>query len=173
MRAVLRVFALFAVAALPLRAASLRPGTPALSLRLEGIFGQPTGLLGVRGGGGIGLGYRLGDQLALIADAAQRAGPGGGIGSLALGIEATLDSTPISPYIEVAMTDLTPQKSLGYSLATRTGLGADYRLARSWAVGLVVRSLFALDARSDRLGNLVTTGGTEAALRIIFIPGAN
>ena len=169
----LRAFAVFALAALPLRAASLRPGLPALSLRLEGIFGQPTGLLGVRGGGGIGVGYRLSDQLAIIADAAQRAGPGGGIRSLAFGIQATLDATPVSPYIEVAVVDLAPQKTLGYSLATRTGLGADYRLARSWAVGLVVRSLFALDARSDRLGNLVTTGGTEAALRIVFIPGAN
>ncbi len=169
----LRALAFIALAALPLRAASLRSGTPALSLRLEGIFGQPTGLLGVRGGGGIGLGYRLSDQLALVADAAQRAGPHGGIGSLAFGIQATLDATPISPYIEVAVVDLTPQKTLGYSLATRTGLGADYQLTRSWAVGLIVRTLIAVDANSDRYGNFVTTGGTEAALRFIFIPGAN
>ena len=169
----LRAFALFALAALPLHAASLRPGIPALSLRLEGIFGQPTGLLGVRGGGGIGLGYRLSDQLAIIGDVAQRAGPGGGIGSLAFGIQATLDATPISPYIEVAVVDLTPQKTLGYSLATRTGLGADYHLSRSWLVGLVVRTLIAVDSETDRFGNLVTTGGTEVALRFTYLPGAN
>jgi hypothetical protein len=170
---VLRAFALFALAALPLRAASLKPGTPALSLRLEGIFGQPTGLLGVRGGGGFGLGYRLSDQLAIVGDVAQRAAPGGGISSLAFGIQATLDATPIAPYLEVAVVDLGPQRTLGYSLATRTGLGADYRLSRSWLFGLVVRTLIAVDADSDKYGNLVTTGGTEAALRFTYLPGAN
>ncbi len=169
----LRAFAVFALAALPLRAAPLRSGLPALSLRLEGIFGQPTGLLGVRGGGGIGVGYRLSDQLAIIADAAQRAGPGGGIGSLAFGIQATLDATPVSPYIEFAVVDLTPQKTLGYSLATRTGLGADYHLSRSWLIGLVVRTLIAVNADSDLSRNLVTTGGTEAALRFTYLPGDN
>lgn len=172
MRRVLRALLVFALAALPLHAASLPPGTPALSLRLEGIFGQPTGLLGVRGGGGVGLGYRMSDQLAIVADASQRAGPGGGIGSLAFGIQATLDATPISPYLEVSVVDLGPQKTLGYSLATRTGLGADYQLSRAWAVGLVIRTLIAVDAESDRFGNLVTTGGTEAALRFVFFPGA-
>ena len=143
----LRAFAVFALAALPLRAASLRPGLPALSLRLEGIFGQPTGLLGVRGGGGIG--------------------------SLAFGIQATLDATPVSPYIEFAVVDLTPQKTLGYSIATRTGLGADYHLSRSWLIGLVVRTLIAVNADSDLSRNLVTTGGTEAALRFTYLPGDN
>ena len=173
MPGVFRAFALFTLAAMPLRAAPLRPGTPALSLRLEGIFGQPTGLLGVRGGGGIGLGYRLSDQLSIVADAAQRAAPHGGIGSLAFGIQATLDTTPISPYLEVAVVDLGPQKTLGYSLATRTGLGADYRLSPRWAVGLVFRTLIAVDADTNRFGDQVTTGGTEVALRLIFIPGAN
>lgn len=177
MRAVLRASAVFALAALlaatPAAAAALPPGAPALSLRLEGIFGQPTGLLGVRGGAGVGLGYRLSDQIALIADAARRAGPRGGIGSLAFGLQATLDATPLSPYLEIAVVDLGPEKTLGYSLATRTGVGADYRLTRSWAIGLVVRTLIAVDAESDRNGNLVTSGGTEAALRFIFTPGAN
>ena len=172
MRGVLRALVFCTLLASPVQAARQRPGPPALSVRLEGLFGQPTGLLGVRGGGAIGLGYRLTDQLALVGDAAQRAGPGGGIRSLALGIQATLDATPIAPYIELCVVNLGPQDTLGYSLATRTGLGADYHLTGAWATGLVLRTLIALDPVTDRRGNLVTSGGTEVALRFTFTPGA-
>ena len=169
----LRALVIFTLFALPVRAASLRPQTPALSLRFEGLFGQPTGLLGVRGGAAFGLGYRLSDQLAIVADAAQRAAPHGGISSFAFGIQATLDATPVAPYIEVAVVTLGPQKTLGYSLAIRTGLGADYRVTHAWAIGLVVRTLIAGDANTNLQGNVVTTGGTEAAFRFTFTPGAN
>ena len=93
----------------PAAAAPLPPGMPHLQLRLEGLFGQPTTNLGVRGGVAAGAAWRMTDQLWIIGDAGQRAAPGGGIGSLALGLQATLDVTPISPYLEVAMVDLSNQ----------------------------------------------------------------
>ena len=46
-------------------------------------------------------------------------GLGGGIGSLALGVQLTLDATPISPYLELSVAGLTHRATLGYSLATR------------------------------------------------------
>jgi hypothetical protein len=153
--------------ALPAAAAPLRQGTPQLQLRLEGLFGQPTTLLGARGGGGVGVGWRLTDQLWLIADAGQRAAPGGGIGSLAVGLQATLDSTPVAPYLELTMVRLTNQQALGYSLATRTGLGADWTFSRGMALGLVVRTYTPFDPQGDS-----TVAGLEAALRLVFTPGA-
>jgi hypothetical protein len=144
------------------------PGAPRLDLRLQGIFGQPTTLLGPRGGVGVGIGYRIADQVTLVADAGQRAGPGGGIGSIAAGLQATLDATPISPYLEVAMSGLRHKTTLGYSLATRTGLGADYALSRSLAVGIVVWTYAALDPNGDNS----TLAGLEGAVRLVFTPGA-
>jgi len=154
--------------ALPAAAAPLPPGSPHLQLRLEGLFGQPTTQLGARGGGAIGVGYRMTDQLWLVGDAGQRAAPGGGIASLAFGLQATLDSTPISPYVEVAVADLTNRKEAGYSLATRFGLGADWMFARGAGIGLVVRTYTALDPENDRS----TVAGVEAAFRLVFTPGA-
>jgi hypothetical protein len=154
--------------AVPAAAAPLAEGSPHLQLRLEGLFGQPTRQLGARGGGGVGLGWRMTDQLWIVADGAQRAAPGGGIGSLAVGLQATLDATPISPYLEVAMVDLSNRKALGYSLATRTGLGADWMFSRSAGIGLVVRTYTALDPEKDD----PTVSGFEAAFRFIFTPGA-
>src|SRR5207245_7302571 len=57
--------------ALPAGAAPVRAGTPHLQLRLEGLFGQPTTRLGARGGLGLGVGWRMTDQLWIIGDAAQ------------------------------------------------------------------------------------------------------
>jgi hypothetical protein len=154
--------------ALPAAGAPLSPAAPRLSLRLEGIFGQPSRLLGARGGGGIGIGYRLTDQLALVADAARMAAPRGGIGSVAIGLQATLDSTPIAPYLELAMVDFTNRNVLGYSLATRTSAGADWQATRAMAIGLVVRTYAAFDPEN---GN-DTLAGIEAAVRLVFTPGA-
>jgi hypothetical protein len=154
--------------ALPAVAAPLPPGTPQLAMRLEGVFGQPTTQLGVRGGGGVGAGWRLTDQLWIIGDASQRAAPGGGISALAIGLSATLDMTPIAPFFEIAVVDLSNRKALGYSLATRTGLGADWQLSRATALGIVVRTYSAFDPED---GN-DTVAGLEAALRLVFTPGA-
>jgi hypothetical protein len=154
--------------ALPAAAAPRPPGAPQLQLRLEGVFGQPTTQLGVRGGAAFGAGWRMTDQLWVIGDAGQRAAPGGGIGSLAFGLQATLDATPISPYLELAVVDLTNRKALGYSLATRTGLGADWMFARGAGIGVVVRTYTAFDPENDK----PTLAGVEAAFRLVLTPGA-
>ena len=154
--------------AFPATAAPLQPGAPHLQLRLEGLFGQPTTQLGARGGAALGAGWRMTDQLWLIADAGQRAAPGGGIGSIAFGIQATLDATPISPYVEVAMVDLSNRRALGYSLATRAAVGADWMFSRAAGIGVVVRTYTALDPENDN----PTLAGLEAAFRLVLTPGA-
>jgi hypothetical protein len=154
--------------AVPAAAAPLPKGAPLLQLRLEGIFGQPTNLLGVRGGGGVGAGLRMTDQLWLVADAAQRAAPGGGIGSLAVGLQATLDALPVAPYIELTVVRLTNHAVLGYSIATRTGVGADWAFSRTLALGLAVRTYTPFDPDA----NNATLAGLEAALRLVITPGA-
>jgi len=155
-----------------LLAAPLRPGSPVFSLRLEGAFGQPTTLLPVRGGVAFGAGYQLTDQLSVIGDLGQRVAPGGGIGSLALGLAATLDSTPVSPFIELAVVEIGPRETVGYSLATRTGAGVDWHVTTAWALGVVLRTLVAMDPVTDKYNNALTTGGTEACLRLVYTPGA-
>ncbi|HUJ27225.1 MAG TPA: hypothetical protein VLW85_14470 [Myxococcales bacterium] len=152
----------------PAAAAPLPAETPRVTARLEGIFGQPSTLYGVRGGGGAGLGFRLTDQLWIVSDVESRAAPGGGITSLAFGLQATLDATPVSPYLELAVVDLSNRKALGYSLATRTGFGADWQFSRAAAVGIVVRTYAAFDPED---GNS-TLSGLEAVLRLVFTPGA-
>ncbi len=154
--------------AFPAAAAPLRPQTPQLQLRLEALVGQPTTNLGLRGGLAAGAAYRMTDQLWIFGDAGQRAAPGGGIGSLAVGLQATLDATPISPYLEVAMVDLTNRAALGYSLAARTGLGADWMFSRAAGIGVVVRTYAAFDPVNDN----PTVAGVEAAVRLVLNPGA-
>jgi hypothetical protein len=154
--------------AFPAGAAPLRPGSPRLQLRFEGLFGQPTTQLGVRGGGALGLAWRLTDQLSVLGDAGARAAPGGAIGSLAFGVQATLDATPVAPYLELAVVDLSNRRALGYSLATRTGIGADWMFSRGAAIGVVVRTYTAFDPEKDN----PSLAGLEAALRLVLTPGA-
>ncbi len=156
------------LAVLPPAAAPLRPGAPRLQLRLEALAGEPSTRLPARAGLGVGLGYRFTDQLWAIADVAGRAAPGGGILSGALGLQATLDATPISPYLEVALVDFGNRKEVGYSLAARTGLGADWMFSRALGVGLVVRTYTAFDPQDTS----PTPTGLEAAVRLVFTPGA-
>lgn len=154
--------------AFPAIAAPLPQATPRLELRLQGIAGEPSNLLGVRGGAGLGVGYRLTDQLAVIADAGRMAAPGGGISSLAFGLQATLDATPIAPYLELAVVDFTRKSAMGYSLATRTAAGADWQATRAIAIGLAVRTYAAFDPEN---GN-DTLAGVEGLLRLVLTPGA-
>jgi hypothetical protein len=154
--------------AVPAAAAPLARDTPQLQLRLEGIVGQPTTLLGPRGGGGIGIGYRLTDQIWIVADGGQRAAPGGGITSVAAGLQATLDATPIAPFLEVTVVELSNRAALGYSLAARTGVGADWSFSPRMALGAVVRTYTPFDPE----GNNTTLAGLEAVVRLVFTPGA-
>jgi len=135
---------------------------------MEALFGQPTTQLGVRGGAAFGAGWRLTDQLWVVGDAGARPAPGGAIGSLAFGIQATFDATPIAPYLEVAVVDLTNRDALGYSLATRLGLGADWMFTRGAGIGVVVRTYTAFDPEK----NNPSLAGVEAAVRLVFAPGA-
>jgi hypothetical protein len=154
--------------ALPAAGASLQQGTPPLQLRVEVLGGQPTTLLGVRPGVGLGISYRLTDQLSAFADTHTRAAPGGGITSAAFGMSAMLDITPIEPYLELAVVGLTNRNALGYSLATRFGVGADWPFAPGLAAGMAVRTYTAFDAVNDN----TAVAGFEVALRLVFTPGA-
>jgi hypothetical protein len=151
--------------ALPAPAASLKADVPRLQLRLEALGGQPTSLLGTRAGLGLGAAFRLTDQVSVFADGQTRPAPGGGIHSLAVGLSGTLDITPVEPYIEVAVVTLTNRAALGYSLAARTGAGADLRVARAIALGVVARTYAPFNGDT-------ALAGFEAALRLSFTPGA-
>ncbi|HET7788093.1 MAG TPA: hypothetical protein VFL36_19130 [Myxococcales bacterium] len=150
-------------------AAPLRQGSPRLQVRLEALGGQPSTRLATRAGAGLGAAYRFTDQLWAIGDVATRAAPGGGIVSAALGLQATLDATPVSPYLELALADFGNRKQVGYSLAARAGLGADWLFSRAIGVGVVVRSYTAFDPEG---GNKQTPTGLEAVVRLVFTPGA-
>jgi hypothetical protein len=154
--------------AFPAAAASVKPGTPALQLRVDAFGGQPTTLLSARAGLGLGFSYKLTDQLSAIADAGSRPAPGGGIHSVAAGLQATLDITPIEPYLELAVVTLTNRNALGYSLATRTGAGVTYMLTPRFGLGVVVRTYTPFDPQN----NDTALAGFEAALRFVFLPGA-
>lgn len=154
--------------AFPAIAAPLPAAAPRLQLRLEALAGEPSKILGVRGGGGLGLGYRLTDQLAVVADTSRMAAPGGGVSSLAFGLQATLDATPIAPYLEIAVVDFTRRSALGYSLATRTAAGADWQATRAVAFGVAVRTYAAFDPEN---GN-DTLAGLEGLVRLVLTPGA-
>ena len=56
----------------------------------------------------------------------------------------------------------------GYSLATRTALGADWRIAPAFALGLSVRTLTPLDSPNG----VTPLSGTEIAARFVWVPGA-
>ena len=148
------------------RAAPLVPGTPAFSLVLEGLYAQPGGgHVREAAGGSIGAALRLSDQLAAIGGVSLLGSRAGGISALSFGLQAILDVTPVIPFLDLAVVRLGPEGNAGYTLATRTGGGADWQLGRSFALGLAVHTLTPLD------GTLIVAG-TEIALRFVFKPGA-
>jgi len=160
-----------------LLAAPLRPGDVALSVRLETAYLQPDGDSSSRGGGaGLSLGYRLTDQLSAIGGASASllwSQPAAGgprqrqhLAMVFAGLEALLDATPIAPFLELCVVRLLPESAAGYSLATRTSLGADWLFAERFALGLAVRTLTPLDTS----GGISALGGAEVALRFIWTP---
>jgi hypothetical protein len=161
-----------------LLAAPLRPGDAALSVRLETGYLQPNGFASSRGGGGgVSLGYRLTDQLSATVGGSASVlwsvpAAGGprqtqGLTMVFGGLEAMLDATPIAPFLELCVVRLLPESAAGYSLATRTSLGADWRWADRFALGLAVRTLTPFDTS----GRVSAVGGVEIALRFIWTPG--
>ena len=176
--------------AFPAAAAPLRPGTPRLQLRLEGLFGQPTTRLGSRGGADLGAAWRLSDQLWVVGDAGQRAAPGGGIGSLALGVQLTLDATPISPYLELSVAGRShPAVAMPWDQRSAELQHAEtWQLAGRAAVAVGTQGWQASLDWQQRgeaaelhlagplgVGALVlkeTPAGVEGAFRLILTPGA-
>jgi hypothetical protein len=158
-------------------AAPLRAGDAPVSLRIETIYLQPDIDASTRGGGaGASLAYRLTDQLSAIAGAsesllwlpvagAQRESQH--LTMLAAGLEGLLDATPIAPFLEASIVRLIP-RTVGYSVALRTALGADWRFAPPVALGLAVRVLTPLDRTPDA----TVTAGAEVAVRLTWIPGS-
>ncbi len=166
-RASLAVLALGALLAWPAHAGSPRPDSP-VTLALEGGFLQTDGDRTSGINTGLVLGLKFTDQLSITGMgtyAASRAGP---ISTLGFGLSALLDSTPLAPFFDLQAVLLGPQDAAGYSLAMRLGLGADWKIAPAFAVGLVVRTLTPLDSLSA-----TRVAGTEVALRVVFTPGAS
>ncbi|HWE24042.1 MAG TPA: hypothetical protein VG496_08890 [Myxococcales bacterium] len=156
--------------------AALRPGDGPVSVRLETAYVQPDIDASARGAGaGFSVAYRFTDQLSAVGGASESllsvAPPAGGprethhLTMPSLGLEALFDATPIAPFIELCLVGLLP-RTADYSLAARAALGADWRLARLFAIGLAVRTLAALDAP----GGLGSIAGTEVAFRLTWIP---
>ena len=151
--------------AAPARSSPLQAGTPQLQLTLEGLFAQPAAASSRGFGAGLQVGYRLTDQLSLTADAAQFRAPAGYYTSVAAGLSAILDSTPVAPFVSISFAQLGPESITGSGLATRTSLGADWKIAPLFSLGLEVRTLTPLST-----SNGVLVSGTEIALRIMFLP---
>ena len=158
-----------------LLATPLRPGDAAVSVRLEAGYVQPDRDSTNQGGGaGLSLAYHLTDQLSAVAGASASllwAVPAGGgprqarrLTMASAGLEALFDATPVAPFLELCVVRLLPESAAGYSLATRTSLGADWRFAPRFAAGLVVRTLTPLDSA----GGVTALGGTEVAFRFTW-----
>ena len=160
-----------------LLAAPLLPGDGRTLVRLETSYLQPQGDTSSRGGGaGFSLGYRLTDQVSAVGGASASllwSTPADGgprerhrLTMVSAGLEALLDATPIAPFLDLCLVRLFPESATGYSLATRVSLGADWRFAVPFALGLAVRTLTPLDNSSAVTG----LGGTEVALRFTWLP---
>jgi hypothetical protein len=160
-----------------LLAAPLRPGDAALSVRLETAYVQPGDAATRRGGGaGLAVGYRLTDQLSAVggASASLLWSAPDAVGTrqrqhlamLSAGLEALLDATPVAPFLELCVVRLLPESAAGYSLATRTSVGADWLFSAPFALGIAVRTLTPLDAP----GGVDALGGIEVALRFTWTP---
>jgi hypothetical protein len=158
-------------------AAALRAVDAPISVRLETAYVQPDVDVSTRGAGaGAEVAYRLSDQFSAVAGASESvlwvaAPAGGGPGEtrqltmVSGGLEALFDATPVAPFVGLGVAGLLP-RTAGYSIALRASLGADFRLARRMAIGLVVRSLTPLNAP----GGPTSVAGTEVAFRLTWIP---
>jgi hypothetical protein len=161
--------------ALPAAAAPPTGGTSPLSLRIEAGYLQPTDSDAVRGGGvGAGAEYRFTDRVGAFASVSQnlvwvRPGAGGArarhsLTAVALGASALLDDTPVAPFVDLSVVRLIPNSASGYSYAARIALGADWRFAPAYALGLAVGTLTPLDG-PDALTSAI---GVEVAARLVW-----
>ena len=168
-RAALPCLVALALTGLPAAATSVRPAQPPLWLSVEGLFSQPGADLSRGGGGGLRLGYRITDQISVAGGFSTLLAHNHPITMAAAGLEATLDSTPIAPFLELSILRADPVGRTDFTLAQRTGFGADYLLGRGVAIGAVVRYVTPLDSG----GNLAASqlAGLEVGLRLVLTPG--
>src|SRR5207237_557352 len=122
----LRAASFALLCALPAAAAPLR-GQPPVWLVVEGLYAQPGGDPSRGPGAGLRLGYRFTDQLSSAVGFSTLLARGGAVTALAAGFEAMLDSTPVAPFIELSFLRVDPSQRAGFSLAQRSGFGADWR----------------------------------------------
>ena len=158
-----------ALAGPPALAASQKPLQPPLWIAVEGLFAQPGADLSRGAGGGLRLGYRITDQISAAGGFATLLAHGSPVTLFALGLEATLDSTPIAPFLELSILRADPVGRTDFTLAQRTGFGADYSLRRGVAIGAVVRYVTPLDSGGTLAASSIT--GLEFGLRLVLTPG--
>lgn len=155
---------LLALAALPAGAAPLRAGTPWFSAAFEGGYTETDGARTRGVSTGLMLAWRFSDQLSATALGGFAATGAGPFTSLGIGLQALLDSTPVAPFLDVQVVLLGPASAAGYDLALRTGVGADWRLAPAFALGLAVRTL------APMAGSASAPVGAEIVLRAVLTP---
>jgi hypothetical protein len=161
--------------ALPAAAAPSPGASSPFSLRIETGYLQPTDSDAVRGGGlGAGAEYRFTDRVGAFASLSQNVvwvRPAGGgartrhaLTAVALGASALLDDTPVAPFVELSVVQLIPRSAAGYSYAARLALGANWRFAPAYALGLAAGTLTALDGPDA----LTSATGIEVAARLVW-----
>jgi hypothetical protein len=153
----------------PARAAPLPPREPPFWLVVESLYAAPGADTSRGPGAGLRLGYRINDQVSTAVGFETLFARGGPVTGLSAGFEAMLDITPIAPFFELSLVRADPLERTGFSLAQRTGFGADLRLWRGFSLGAVVRYLSPLDAQVPLSGSLA---GIELGLRFTIVPGA-
>lgn len=155
---------LLALAALPALAAPLPSGAPSLSAAFEGGYTETDGARTRGVGTGLMLAWRFSDQLSATALAGLAATGAGPFSSLGIGLQALFDSTPLAPFLDLQVVLLGPASATGYDLALRTGVGADWRVAPAFAVGLALRTLAPMAASAS------APVGVEVVLRAVLTP---
>ena len=137
---------------------------------LEGLYAAPGGDPSRGPGVGLRLGYRVSDQVSTAIGFETLLARGGPVTGISAGFEAMLDSTPIAPFLELSLVRADPFERAGFSLAQRSGFGADWKLSPACSLGAVVRYFMVLDAAA----NVSATGlsGLELGVRLVLFPGA-
>lgn len=139
--------------------------SPPFSVALLGVVSQPAGPSSRGAGAGAAFGYRITDRLNLAVDLARLDSPAGAFTTAGAGLQAVLDSTPISPYLALSLVILGPQAVTQAGLAARTAAGAEVRITRAISVGLEARRLAPLSGSGQ-----AQVSGTEVALRLSLFP---
>jgi hypothetical protein len=158
--------AMLIVTPLAARASQPARAEAPLWLVVEGLYGSP-GNDGSRGpGAAVRAGIRFTDQVSSAIGFETLFARGGPVTGLSAGFEAMLDSTPLAPFFELSVVRTNPSSRVGYTLAQRTGFGADFRVSKTVALGAVVRYFQPLDNDAPLGGTALA--GLEMGLRLVL-----